>query len=448
MPVAPAQSPDSRYPGAGRAWYIAFCLFAATVLAYIDRGIIALLIPDIKQAFGLTDTSISLIQGIAFSIPLSIAAVPAGHWVDRFNRRNMVAAGIIVWSLMTIGCGLAGTVTQLFLARAGVGAGEALLIPAAYSIVADCFAPDRRGRPMAVLVAGASMGGALSSFLAGVILKLLDGRKAVDVALLGSLEVWRFVFVLFGLCGVAFAALVLTFREPVRHGMGELTTQKRAEGQKFLGFARRHPALFSLMYLLVACNVLIATALNSWVMVALIRVYHVPSGDAGMIIGGVKVAANVSGAILGGFVGDALIARRLPFGRLAAWFLSLPMIAAGGLCMYLAPASTYFLAGFIIAGIFTAIQTSVTYPMIYDVVPASTRGQSVGYCMVFSNIIGTGLGTTILASITDYVFRDDGKVALSMGVLTIGFSLIGLVLLVALCRPYERLRLSDRADQT
>jgi MFS family permease len=428
------------FPRPAVGWYITFCLFAATVLSYIDRGVISLVIPELKAEFGLSDTGVSLIQGLAFSGFLALTAIPAGHLVDKFNRRNIIIAGICVWSAMTACCGLATNVAELFGARAGVGIGEALLIPASYSILAACFRPERRGRAMGILIAGASLGGALSSFLGGAILKVFAGQTSTVLPLVGPIEVWRVVFLSFGVMGMAIALLMLTFREPVRQGVSAAPRPPGSSAPRFFKYARDHLRLFASLYLAISFNVLIATSMSAWVMVALIRRFGISAGDAGMVIGVVKLGAHVFGAFLGGVVGDLWVERRLPYGRLGIWLIAMPVVMISGSILFLSMTSSLFIAGFVLLGVSTAFMTSVAYAMIYDVVPAEFRGQSVGYCAFMTNIIGTGLGTTILALVTDYVFRDEYQINRSMGTLAVTFGLLAFLLVLSLRAPYERLR--------
>jgi len=428
------------FPRPAVGWYITFCLFAATVLSYIDRGVISLVIPQLKAEFGLSDTAISLIQGLAFSGFLAITAIPAGHLADRFNRRNIIIAGISLWSVMTACCGLATNVPELFGARAGVGIGEALLIPASYSILADCFRPERRGRAMGILIAAASLGGALSSFLGGAVLKVFAGQTSTVLPLVGSIEVWRVVFLSFGVMGLAIALLMLTFREPARQGLSAAPRPPGAPAPRFFKYARTHLRLFASLYLAVSFNILIAASMTAWVMVALIRRFGVSAGDAGMLIGAAKLGAHVLGAFLGGIIGDLWVERRFAYGRLGIWLIAMPMVIISGLILFASTTTTLFIAGFAMLGVFTAFMTSVAYPMIYDVVPAEFRGQSVGYCAFMTNIIGTGLGTTVVALVTDYVFRDEHQLNRSMGSVTVAFGLLALLLVLSLRGSYERLR--------
>ena len=133
------------YPASAQAWYLVFVLLLFYIFSFIDRQIISLLVEPIKRDLQVTDTQIGLLQGFAFAIFYTLFGIPIGRLADRMNRKSIIAVGVVVWSLMATLCGLAKNFWQLFLARIGVGVGEAALSPAAYSMITDAF-PARETR--------------------------------------------------------------------------------------------------------------------------------------------------------------------------------------------------------------------------------------------------------------------------------------------------------------
>ena len=114
------------------------------VINYIDRQILSVLLEPIKQDLGVSDTAMGLLTGLAFALFYTMAGIPIARMADRGSRRNVIVAGVLVWSVMTAVCGLARSFLQLAVARIGVGIGEATLSPAAHSLIADAFPPERR----------------------------------------------------------------------------------------------------------------------------------------------------------------------------------------------------------------------------------------------------------------------------------------------------------------
>ena len=122
-------------------WYVVGVLTFAYLVSFLDRQILALMVEPIQQDLMLSDTQMSLLMGLAFSLFYVFMAVPLGRLADHTVRRNIIVGGVTLWSIMTAACGLAGSYWHLFLARMGVGVGEASLTPSATSMIADYFPP-------------------------------------------------------------------------------------------------------------------------------------------------------------------------------------------------------------------------------------------------------------------------------------------------------------------
>ena len=146
MNSQPASSYSTRY-----VCFVVLILTIASTFSIIDRQILNVMIGPVKRDLGgISDTQVSLIMGFAFSFFYSFLAFPAGWIADRFSRRNLMVTGIAGWSIMTVFCGAAGQYWQLFLARMGVGVGEATLGPAATSALSDYISPARLPLAMGV----------------------------------------------------------------------------------------------------------------------------------------------------------------------------------------------------------------------------------------------------------------------------------------------------------
>jgi len=143
--TATADTGKSGYPSPVYSWYVVVVLTVAYMFSFLDRQILALLIEPIRQDLEITDFQISLLLGLAFGIFYTALGIPIGRLADRRSRRGIIAVGVTIWCLMTAACGLARNFSQLFLARIGVGVGEATLNPSAYSLISDYFPRQRRG---------------------------------------------------------------------------------------------------------------------------------------------------------------------------------------------------------------------------------------------------------------------------------------------------------------
>ncbi|HEY0327164.1 MAG TPA: MFS transporter, partial [Allosphingosinicella sp.] len=179
-------------------------LLLAYIFNFIDRQIIGVLAIPIKAELQLTDTQLSLMGGIAFALFYSGIAIPVAWLADRKNRVNIIAFSVALWSAFTALCGLAQNFWHLFLARMGVGIGEAGGVAPSYALISDFFPKERRARALALFSLGIPIGSALGVFFGGWIASNLD---------------WRSAFLIVGLAGLPAALLVrIGIKEPVRGG--------------------------------------------------------------------------------------------------------------------------------------------------------------------------------------------------------------------------------------
>ena len=186
-------------------WYVAIVLMLCNTLSFIDRQILGLLAPLIKQELSLSDTKIGLLQGLAFGIFYTLLGMPMGRIVDRGNRRNLVAAGIFCWSLMTAACAAARGFWTLFLARMGVGVGEATLSPSAFSLLSDYFPRERLGTALSIFSMGVFFGSGSALIVGGLVI--------------GAVGSWRLTFLIVGLPGLLAGLLMFTIKEPARRNL-------------------------------------------------------------------------------------------------------------------------------------------------------------------------------------------------------------------------------------
>lgn len=414
-------------------WYIVTILALATFLSYLDRGVIAVVVPSLKADLNLSDLQISLLQGISFSLFFALAGIPMGTLADRVSRRNLIVVGLGLWSLMTMLCGFAGNFTMLFIARMGVGVGEAALIPAAASMIADLFAPSQRGRPMSAIVAAQSLGAAGASLLGGMLLVYLASTSPITLPFVGEAADWRTTFIAFGLPGPIVALLLASIKEPQR-----TKVEGKSEGN-FLRFLGAHRLLFFFVYLSFAANFVIAYSTALWSPTVLSRVYGLTPGHAGIAFGLTMIIANITGSTLAGIIGDRLASRGAPAARFYVSITAAPLAAVGGVIMLLAPTATYYLAGFACAGFAAGVLIGNSYPLLYDVVPGTMRGQAAAVYMIVGNIIGLGGGPLAVAVLTQFIFKDQAAAGMSVGLVVLASGFICLTFMLLASRAYALL---------
>lgn len=215
--------------------YVLFILVVVYTFNFIDRQIVGILAVPIKSELALSDTQLSLMGGLAFALFYTFLGIPIAMLADRSSRTWVMTAALAIWSAMTAACGFAQNFLQLFLARLGVGVGEAGGVAPAYSLISDYFPPEKRARALSIYSFGIPVGSALGILLGGVLTSYLG---------------WRSAFVIVGLAGLAIAPIFrLTLREPKRGGLdGEGAVTTPAKFSEVVATLVRKPSFWGLSF--------------------------------------------------------------------------------------------------------------------------------------------------------------------------------------------------------
>ena len=386
------------------AAYALAVLMIASVVSLVDRQILSLLLLPIRTDLELSDTGVSLLQGVAFAAVYAFAGLPIGRAVDRYNRRNIIIAGVTIWSVMTALCGFADSFWALFLARVGVGMGEACLHPAAYSLISDYFPPERRGRAYSLFGGAATIGISVSLFAGAAVIAML-GSGQVDAGPFGSLAMWKAAFLIASLPGFVVVLALLFMREPPRLERAE--TGHAAPG--FLPFLRRRKGVISLVFAAYGLINFAGYGVLAWMAAAYVRVHGLSLPQAGFAVGGIMLVASIAGALLGGTLADRWSARGLPGGR----FRVVVMSGLGGALAFTAWWGTDHLAlSFLFGTIAFTMQvaaTSTAPSVIAELAPNDYRGQLSAVYLLVTGLGGVAAGPTLIALVADYGFgTEDG----------------------------------------
>src|SRR5689334_15504740 len=218
------------------AWYVVGVLTLANVSGFLDRQVLSLLVPAIERDLQISDTQMSYLIGLSFSVFYTVLGLPIAWWADRASRRNIMAGGVTLWSLMTMLCGVAASYPRLLLARIGVGVGEATLSAPSVSLIADYFPRERVGIAMSVWSLGTFLGSGLAYFIGGWVVGAVTAAGTVRLPLAGLLRPWQLVFVLVGAPGLLIALLMLTVRDP--RARGDRRAPDMAGGARLFRYVR------------------------------------------------------------------------------------------------------------------------------------------------------------------------------------------------------------------
>jgi MFS family permease len=387
------------YPARPYAWTVVAILIATAVLSYTDRQVLSLLVDPIRGDLGISDTQISLLLGTAFAVIYGIAGIPLGFLADRISRRNLIFAGVCVWSVGTIACGFSHTFGELFASRIVVGLGEAALSPAAISLISDYFPASRRGTAVAFFLSGIAMGSGAAILIGGGVLHGIE-LGVLNGTPLAAYAPWRMVLLVIGGPGLVWALAILLIREPVRRAPEEAAAGGVVDGGAWRAtpWARVLP-----IYVVLAAASFVDNAVGAWAPTLLIRDFGRDPAQIGVELGLLLTAGFGGGVLAGGVLADRASSR-------GGWPQKLRVCLCSGLLIL--PASLLMNSGnfrFVLAGVplyyaLSGIVTAVGFSAILDVVPNRSRGLAMSMSFFLNVALGAGLGPTAVALAGAHVF--------------------------------------------
>jgi len=366
--------------------YAMFILAVVYMFNFVDRQILSILLPAIRDEFQVGDTVLGLLAGTAFALFYVILGVPVARLADRVNRRNLLAASVAIWSVMTALSGLAANVWYLALARVGVGIGEAGCSPPAHSMIADYYPPEKRSSAMGFYTLGIS---------SGIMLAYLAGGWVVQN--IG----WREAFYIVGVPGLLLALVVrFTIAEPIR-GASE-SRQDTGKQPSLISVVRFLLARRSFLFMAVAAGLtsFVGYSVINFVPSFIVRSFAMEIASLGLWLGLIYGFAGGFGFFMGGYIADHVgrdgHRKALSFVAVAmlitlVFFVAVFLTTSPVWCLllYILPAAT--------ANVYLAPVLSQTQSLV------SLRMRSVASSLVLLiiNIIGLAMGPPITGMISD-----------------------------------------------
>jgi len=385
LQAAPADPFSNR-----RAWYVVILLATLYALSFVDRFILALLVQPLSAEFGLVDTQLGLLLGAGFAFVYSLAGLPLANLLDQGQRRRIVAAGAMVWSIATVASGFTRSFEMLAICRAFVAIGEAVLSPAAISLIADMFPANKRSLPVSIYASVPSVMG-IGAFIVGG--AALDLATHVGPAL--SMSAWRMTLVIVGVPGIFLSLLFLfSVREPER--VKAAGSDDKTDLRAFFAYFRQTLGMFLPLFLGVGCGAIASYGIVSWTPTLLIRAYGVGAANAGYLFGGVVGSAALTAA----FIWPS-IARRMSRPGTAdglmrclvvATLLSLPFLIAAPF----ASSSVPLLVALGLGNFMLACYAVIMSLSIQAYGQSRMRARLVATYLLFSNVLGATLGPFLI----------------------------------------------------
>jgi MFS family permease len=403
------QAPESVSPPvSAAAWFLLAVLFIAYICSTLDRFVISLLIEPIKHDLHLSDTQISLLQGLAFSLVFALATLPVGYLVDRVNRTRLIVIGIAFWSLMTSLCGLSASFSQMFLARAGVGVGEATLSPAAYSLLTNAFPKHRYGLALGIFAAGGSVGSGLSLLIGGFVIAAIMQFGVITLPYIGALQPWQMSFIAISMPGFLIAFIMLWLREPLRPARMLGINNDVRDMSLVWRFLRKQRRTLVLHHLAAGLTTLVLVGALSWIAPMFMRVHGWSVSQAGLGAGIAILVGGSIGLMGGGALSDAAM-KRGPHWRLIVCAVS-TLLAAGfamSFPLVSSPILAIWLYGCVV--MLAIVPSGVANAALQFITPPSIRGKISSYYLFMIGMMNI-IGPTLIALVADSYFPDRGGI--------------------------------------
>lgn len=372
---------------AARAWYCVALLSLLAALSFVDRYILSLVAHDVSQELSLSDSQMGLLLGLGFAAVYSLLGFPLAHLIDRSHRVRIVAAGVTVWSLSTTASAFVHDFASLALCRSGIAAGEAVLSPAAISLIGDLYSRDRRTAPVAVYGGVAAVMGTGALAVGGAAMRL-----AQHLAPIIALAPWRITMLLIGLPGVALAlVLLLTVSEPARLDDAGEARAADPSVSAFLRELRANARIYAPFY---AATCAIPTAifgLVSWAPTLLIRRYGLEPSEVGFLLGTIGVPAALLCSVLWPWLARRLQGRGAARGIIIAMLISAMLTAPALVFSPLGQSALLIACGVALVKLLNSSGSLAPLALV-TIGPANMRGRLMAIYSACSNMVGLSVG--------------------------------------------------------
>ena len=365
------------------AYYGLAVLTLLNFLNYIDRYIIAAVLPRMQAELDLTNTQAGLLA-TAFLVAYFITSPFFGAVGDRLSRTRLIAVGVGAWSIATAATGVMRSFSQMMIARSCVGIGEAAYGTISPALLSDYFPRSQRGRVFAIFYVAIPVGAAVGYLIGGLIEPALG---------------WRAAFYVVGLPGILMACLALTIPDPVRGATEESVPATRESiRMTLLGFTRNFP--YSGTVIGYAAYTFAVSGLAFWMPEYLERVRGRTLSEANFVVASVTVVAGLVGTFVGGYLGD-LLSARVKHGQL--WLCGLSSLAATVPTFFaLTVPSTAYVIWLFVAELLLFLSTGPVNVAIVNVVPINARAMAMAVSIFTIHLLGDAISPPIIGALADF----------------------------------------------
>ncbi len=361
-------------------------LLVVYIFNFVDRQILAILAAPIQADLNLSDGELGLLGGIAFALLYSTLAVPLAALADRTNRSWVITCSLVMWSGFTAICGLAQGFWHIFLARVGVGIGEAGGVAPSYALISDYFPSERRAWALSIYSLGIPLGSAVGVLAGGYIAATVD---------------WRIAFFVVGLAGVAVAPIFkLLVRDKPRKIAKDTEEEIRTPALMVTARLLARKPSFWLLSFGAAFSSMLGYGIAFWLPSLLQRTFKLNLIETSQFFGALLLIGGVAGVLGGGWMGDRLGRRDKAFYAYlpsAAFLAGIPLFAAG--IMSSEAKFAFFL--FLVPQALAYVWLGPVLSAVQHLVEPSARSTASALFLLINNLIGLGGGIFALGALSD-----------------------------------------------
>ena len=420
-------------------WFVLGVLLLASMLSFLDRQILSLLVAPIRAEFQIGDAQMGLLLGGVFALSYSLAGIPLSYVADRGHRRNLIVIGLLLWSVATAATAFSRNFGDLLLARAALAIGEAALAPAAYSLIAAYFPPQHAARATSVYALGVYLGIGVAVLIGGLMLQMVESGTLWTIPVVGKIQPWQSVLLVLGAAGPVAAIAMLAVREPLRSVRNE-TADPMDWGQ-----LRDRWSAILLLATGFALMSMSGYASSAWLPSYFVRTHGWSAGAFGVTYGCIVALFGSMGVLFGGWLTDRWSAAGHSDAALRVGLLSSVGSCLFGL-WYLLPIDSDIAAALIAPAAFWVAMSGVLWAAaLRRMVPEAVLGRATAICLLLITLAGLGLGPTLVGWLSHHLFEEQ-SLMLPLLVVCGGAQLLGGLVLWSARRQYLAvLRLADQS---
>lgn len=426
----------------GYAWYVVALLAALFAVSFMDRFMLALVVDPVSKELGLGDGQMALLLGAGFAALYSLGGLPIAQILDQSERRLVLIGGVVLWSATTILSAYTTSFAALAVCRAGVALGEAVLTPAAVSLIADLFPREKRALPISIYSAVSSV------MVTGAL--VIDGAAlhfATEWMPLHGMVPWRFALVLLGIPGLVIASVILlTVREPERTASASASARDQISAAAFFSYLKRHWRFYLPYYVGLGLFAMYSFATVSWVPTLLIRRDGMDAATTGYLLGAVGAPSALLSTFLWPWLATRFEKRGHADGIVRAFLVSMIVAAPVFVLAPLASSPAFMLAGAGIAIGCLSSAGSLTPMVVQSYGPNRMRARLMALGLLAINLVGYTLGPLIVVLISRHWPADKGALAYGLAGLGIISGPCGFAAMAVARRAVTRSRLLDERD--